>query len=69
MRMKIDEARKSILEALKKFGAKRVCHWSDSDGALHQEFVLPSGTKLHLTTTPHFNGEDIEVNWQWILTA
>ena len=67
MLMKVNEARKSIKEALNKFGAKRLNHWSTTDGSLHQEFVLPSGTKLHLTTTPHFNGEDIEVEWKWIL--
>ena len=69
MLMKIDEARKSIKEALKKFGAKKLNHWSDTNGSLYQKFVLPSGTQLLLTTTPHFNGEDVEVKWQWILTA
>lgn len=69
MLMKIDEARKSIKVALKKFGAKRLNHRSTTDGALHQLFELPSGTQLKLTTTPHFNGEDVEVQWQWILAA
>ncbi len=69
MLMKVNEARKSILVALKKFNAKKLNHWSDTKGSLHQLFELPSGTQLKLITTPHFNGEDIEVKWQWILTA
>ena len=69
MLMSISEARKSIKEALKKFGAKKLNHWSDTKGSLHQLFELPSGTQLKLIITPHFNGEDIEVKWQWILTA
>ena len=67
MLMKVNEARKSIKEALKKFGAKKLNHRSDTKGSLHQLFELPSGTQLLLTTTPHFNGEDIEVEWKWIL--
>lgn len=66
MLMSISEARKSIKEALKKFGAKKLNHWN-ANGSLYQKFELPSGTQLVLTTTPHFNGEDIEVCWQWIL--
>lgn len=69
MLMSISEARKSILVALKKFNAKKLNYWSTTDGSLHQLFELPSGTQLKLITTPHFNGEDIEVKWQWILTA
>lgn len=68
MLMKYSEARKSIENALIKFKAKKLNHWTDN-GSLIQKFELPSGTQLLLTTTPHFNGEDIEIKWQWILTA
>lgn len=67
MLMSISEARKSIKEALKKFGAKKLNHWSTTDGSLHQLFELPSGTQLELRTIPCFDGESIEVEWKWIL--
>ena len=69
MLMSIAEARKSIKEALNKFGAKRLNHWFTTDGSVHQMFQLPSGTQLKLTTKACFDGESVEVNWQWILTA
>ena len=67
MLMKVNEAKQSILKALKKFKAQKLRYWSTTDGALHQEFVLPSGTKLFLRTIPHFDGESSEVEWKWIL--
>lgn len=66
MLMKISEARKSILVALNKFNAKKLNYWNAS-GSLYQKFELPSGTQLLLITTPHFDGESIEVEWKWIL--
>ena len=66
MLMKYSEARKSIKNALAKFKAKKLNHWA-ANGSLYQLFELPSGTQLKLITTPHFNGEDIEVCWKWIL--
>lgn len=66
MLMKISEAQKSIKEALVKFQAKQLNYWN-ANGSSFYKFELPSGTQLLLTTTPHFNGEDIEVRWQWIL--
>lgn len=66
MLMKINEARKSIKEALVKFQAKELNHWN-ANGSSFYKFELPSGTQLVLTTTPHFNGEDIEVCWKWVL--
>lgn len=62
----IPDAKRHINSALKKFGAKQLNHWH-SNGSSFYKFELPSGTQLVLTTTPHFNGEDIEVCWQWIL--
>lgn len=66
MLMKISEARNSIRVALNKFNANKLNYWN-ANGSLYQKFELPSGTQLLLITTPHFNGEDIEVSWKWIL--
>lgn len=64
----ISDAKRHINSALKKFRAKQLNHWTDN-GSSFYKFELPSGTQLVLTTTPCFNGEDIEIKWQWILTA
>lgn len=68
MLMQIDEARKSIKKAISKFNASLVKYWT-SQGTCHQLYELPSGTQLKLSVTPHSNGSDIEIVWQWILTA
>lgn len=62
----VTEAKKHISSALNKFKATKLNHWS-SNGSTHHKFQLPSGTILYLTTTPCFDGENIEVSWQWIL--
>lgn len=62
----ISDAKRHIKCALKKFGAKQVNHWN-ANGFSFYRFELPSGTQLLLTTTPHFDGESIEVEWKWIL--
>lgn len=62
----IPDAKRHINNALKKFEAKQLNHWN-AHGSSFYKFELPSGTQLLLTTTPHFNGENIEVRWQWIL--
>lgn len=66
MLMKISEARNSIRVALNKFNANKLNYWN-ANGSLYQKFELPSGTQLLLITTPHFDGESIEVEWKWIL--
>ena len=62
----ISDAKRHINSALKKFGAKQMNHWN-ANGSSFYRFELPSGTQLLLTTTPHFDGETIEVKWVWEL--
>ena len=66
MLFKIADAKSYISNALNKFKAKQLNHWS-SNGSSFYKYELPSGTQLLLITTPAFDGESIEIEWKWVL--